>query len=123
MNVDAAADEILRAAIAAEFAALRRTKPEPTIYWNFIVDERNRVLKEMTLSARLSITIRPGAAWYDLRTGETGGSESEPTIYDHFMRGGIYDGKDPCELSRDAVAFWNGYLDRVEQRAATARLQ
>jgi hypothetical protein len=120
-NLDAAGDENLRSPIDSEFAELRRTRPEPTIYWNFIVEERNRVLKEMTLGAGLNITLRPGAAWYDMKTGETGGTEGEPTTYDHFMRGGIYDGRDPRELCREAVAFWNGYLDRVEERAASAR--
>lgn len=122
-NVDATGDEILKSAVDSEFAEIVRTKPEPTIFWNFIFDERNRVVKEMTLGARLSITVRPGAAWYDLRTGETGGTESEPTTYDHFMRGGIYDGRDPRELCRKAIKFWNEYLDRVEQRALVARLQ
>jgi hypothetical protein len=120
-GLDAVGDENLRSAIDSEFVELQRTKPEPTIYWNFIVEERNRVLKEMTLGARLNITVRPGIAWHDVKTGETGGSEGEPTTYDHFMQGGIYDGRDPRELCREAVAFWNRYLNRVEQRAADAR--
>jgi hypothetical protein len=121
VSLDARADENIRAAIDAEFAELLRTKPEPTIYWNFIVDERNRVLKEMTLGARLNITLRPGTAWYNTKTGETGGTEGMPTTYEHFMRGGLYDGKDPRELCREAIAFWNGYLNRVEARATPAR--
>lgn len=121
--VDGRTDPHLRQAVDAEFAELRRTKPDPNIYWGFIVDERNRVLKEMTLGARMNITVRPGAAWHNLKTGETGGEDGEPTTYDQFMKGGIYDGRHPLDLCHEAVAFWNDYLGRVERRAVAVGAQ
>lgn len=120
-SVDGKRDEAMHAAVRAEFDELRRTKPEPTIFWDFIFDERNRTLKEMTLGARLNIIVRPGTAWFNLKTGETGGTEGEPTIYEHFMAGGIYEGRDPRELAREAINFWTNYLDRVDRRAEKLR--
>ena len=119
-KVDGESDQYLRAAIDAEFAKLRSTRPEPNIYWQFIVAERNIVLKEMLLGAHLNIMIRPGTAWWSAKTRETGGLEGEPTTYEHFMRGGIYDGRDPRELCREASEFWQGYLNRVERHASDA---
>jgi len=119
-SVDAKSNEAAAAAIAAEYNELKRTKPQPEIYWRFILEERNSVVKEMALGAHLSITLRPGTAWWDARTGETGGLPGLPTTFDHFMRGGVYDSKDPRELCRMAIAFWSHHLDRVEERIAEA---
>ena len=60
-TVDAERDEVLRSAIDAEFAEIRRTRPDPTIYWNFIFEERNRLLKEEgSLVTRQLSHGRPG---------------------------------------------------------------
>lgn len=67
----------MRAAIGAEFDEVRRTKPEPRIFWGFIFDERNRTVKEMALGARMNIILRPGTAWFTLKTGETGGTKPD----------------------------------------------
>ena len=117
-KVDGESDGCLRVAIDTEFAKLKSTRPEPKIYWQFIDAERNTVLKEMLLGAHLNITVRPGAAWWNATTDESGGDPGGPTTYDHFMRGGSYDGRDPRELSREAIQFWQCYLDEVERRAA-----
>lgn len=120
-GVDGKMDAEMRAAIKAEFGELQGTKPEPRIWWDFILSERNRALKEMTLGARMNITVRPGSSWFNLKTGESGGTDGEPTLYEHFMAGEIYEGRDPRELAREAIEFWTSYLDRVDQRANAMR--
>jgi hypothetical protein len=120
-GVDGPRDEHVKRALEVELASLTRTKPEPPIYWNFIADERNRVLKEMDFGARMNIVVRPGTGWWNAQTGDTGGDDGGPTAYDQFMHGGIYDGKDPRDLCREAIAFWGAHLDRVDERASETR--
>ena len=72
-KVDAPSDPTVGAAISAEFQDLKRSKPEPHIYWEFIDKERHSVVKEMEFGAHLNITVRPGTAWWNPKTGETGG--------------------------------------------------
>src|SRR2546430_4511716 len=46
IEVDKSTNEQLRAAIVSANNSLMRSKPEPQIYWSFIYDERNNILKE-----------------------------------------------------------------------------
>jgi hypothetical protein len=87
----------------------RATKPEPRVFWGFIDDERHKVVHLYDVGARVNITITPGG----------GGSGSSPTTSDFTMRAGPFEGRDPRELCGDAIAFWRGYLDEIDQRAAT----
>src|ERR1035437_960735 len=59
-NVDAPTDPILESVITEAWSKLSHTKPEPAIFWRFIEDERNNILKEYRISAGLGITVRPG---------------------------------------------------------------
>jgi len=119
-KVDAPSDPTVGAAISAEFQDLKRSKPEPHIYWEFIDKERHSVVKEMEFGAHLNITVRPGTAWWNPKTGETGGLPSGETTYDHFMVGSVFEGRDPRELCHQAMAFWNNHLKQVERRIAEA---
>jgi hypothetical protein len=117
-KVDAAADPRLGRASGAAWRKLGTTKPEPRVFWDFIDDERNNVLKAYQFGAGLNITVRPGAAWRNTVTGESGGTESGPTTYDTFMRSGSFAGEDPRELARRAIGFWTAYLDGIDRAAA-----
>ncbi len=117
-KVDAVADPSIGRASAAAWQQLGASKPDPRIFWDFIYDERNNVLKAYRFGAGLNITVRPGSAWCNTVTGESGGTESGPTTYDAFMRSGSFAGEDPRELARRAIDFWTAYLDSIDRASA-----
>jgi hypothetical protein len=118
-SVDSDRDARTKDAIDSAWNQLRRSRPEPRIFWDFIQDERNNVLKAYRFGAGLNITVRPGSAWYNLATGESGGTEPGPTTYEAFMRAGTFEGELPSDVARQALTFWTRYLDEID-RAAVA---
>ena len=113
-KIDGTQGAELKEAIAEAWAEVNRTKPEPRILWEFIEQERNNVVKVYEVGVRLNTTIRPGTL------GQDWSSPSGPTTYESFIRSGVYGGRDALGVCREAIAFWRGYLDRIE---STARLK
>lgn len=117
-NVDAPTDTLLKRIVTEEWSKLSATKPEPAIFWQFIEDERNNILKEYRLSAGLNITVRPGTVQLDLNTGEQRGEPGLPTLYDYRMKSGPYAGIDQREVLRQALSWWDSYLSVIEAKYA-----
>ena len=120
-KVDGKADDTARKAIEAAWEGLRRSKPEPSIFWDFIDAERNNVLKAYEIGSGVNITVRPGTGWSNLATGESGSGPSGPATFEGFMRSGPFQGQDPLELCREAVRFWRAYLDTIDRQIAAGR--
>lgn len=114
-NVDAATDVLLKKIVDDAWARLIATKPEPTIFWQFIEDERNNILKEYRIAAGVGITIRPGTAHMNLSSGEQWSEPGLPTLFDYKMNSGPYKGQDQREVLRSAIEWWDTYLAGVEQ--------
>ena len=102
-KVDAATDPLLKSVIDAAWDQLSATKPQPTIFWAFIEEERNNVLKEYRLSAGQGTTVRPG-------TG--------PTLYEYAMSSGPYAGRDQRAVLQEAIDWWGSYLAAIEREYA-----
>ena len=83
------------------------------IFWEFIEAERNNVLKAYESTVGVNITVRPGALWFDVKTGESGGDPPGPTTYEAFVRSGPFQGRDPIGLCVEAVKFWQEYPRRT----------
>jgi hypothetical protein len=101
---------------------LGNKKPDPPIYWKFIVDYRNNILKEYELGAEQSVTVRPGVKKYDLRTGqEETVAPSGPTTTTYKMRskmrGGPFDGQDAHDVVEKAIEWWEQQLAGIEADA------
>ena len=96
------------------WARLKATKPEPRIFHDFIDDERFKVVHLYEIRSAVNITLRPGAVWWNARTGETGSEPSGPTTFDFVMREGYFTGRDPLDLAREAITFWRDYLDAID---------
>jgi hypothetical protein len=118
VKVDGKASDTARKVIDAAWQELKRSEPEPRIFWGFIEGERNSVLKVYEIGARVKTTVRPGTAWFNTATGESGGGPSGPTTFEAFMRSGPFEGQDPLELCRDAIRFWDDYLDTIDRKIA-----
>jgi hypothetical protein len=118
-NVDAKSSPAMKKAVQEEFRALRDTKPEPRIYWSFIREERNNILKEYGFTARQNVTVRPGTTGINLNTGEEWEvAPSLTTLYDHVMGAGPFAGHDPRDLVAEAIEWWGEHLDRIDHRAS-----
>jgi hypothetical protein len=117
-KIDGPSSPETRQVIDSAWEKLKKSKPEPKIFWDFIEAERNNVLKAYVFGPRISITVRPGPAWLNLATGASGGSPGGPTTFDYFMRSGAFDGHGPRQPCLEAIEFWSSYLDAIEREIA-----
>jgi hypothetical protein len=93
-------------------------KPEPAIFWQFIQDERNNVLKEYRLAAGVQVTIRPGTTHVNLQTREQWAEPALPTLYEYAMKSGPYAGRDQRDVLQQAIGWWETYLEAIEREYA-----
>ncbi len=105
-NVDSKTDPGWKNAIDAAWSQLLASKPKPAIYWEFIQDERNSVLKEYRPKAGQGVTIHVG---------------STPVEYAYAMNDGTYKGRDPRDVVREAIDWWDDYLRDIEKAYAQGR--
>jgi hypothetical protein len=115
-NVDVESSDVAKAQIEAEWAATNRSYPEPKIFWKFIWDERNTVLKQYRFAVRGNVTIAmPGTT---ANAGDTMPPGSVGTVTDpggnramtsRFnlvpLIDGSYAGHDPITVVREANRF------------------
>jgi hypothetical protein len=88
---------------------LKADKTQPHIFHHFIYAERNDAVHQYKIGAAVNVTIQLGGV-------STGGvsSPSGPARYDFVMRDGHFKGRDPRELAREAISFWQVYLDSID---------
>lgn len=116
-KVDGARDPAMAKAVRAKFADLKAKRPEPEIFWEFIEPERNNLLKEYRTAAKQNVTVRPGTAHLNPRTGEQHSTPGLPALYEHVMSDGHFQGRDPRDLVQEAIDWWEGYLNEVDASA------
>jgi hypothetical protein len=97
---------------------LRGSKPEPKIFWKFIEDERNNILKAYNFGPRTNITVRPGTILVNQVTRKISSLPSSPTTFEHIMSSGAFKGKDSLQLCSEAITFWEEYLSCIDRRIA-----
>lgn len=103
-NVDVQISTKHKAAIVAWWQQQNGTKPKPEIFWLFIDDERNLFLKTYGPVAGQNVTIFVG-----------GGRDPE---YTYVMKDGPFKGADPRNLINEAINWWEGELDAIDQDIA-----
>jgi hypothetical protein len=117
-KVDGARSRPIRTVVDQKFRELKMTKPEPAVFWSFIEDERNSVLKTYEFGVRSEITIAVGRAAF--RVDEQGGKAVEvpftPTRVEFLLQDGPFAGQNPVAVVRQAIQFWGDYLDDVDRR-------
>lgn len=101
-NVDAATDLRMRSAVDDAWNKWSTHKDEHRIFWEFIEEARNSILKEFDLQAGQGVIVRPGG--------------------DHTVTYPIYlDGfgeADQLELLDTALEWWHVELERIESHSA-----
>lgn len=101
MKVDSQTDAGVRAASGKKWAALQKSKPDPKIFWQFIDDERNLILKEYVIRAGQGVTVNLAAE----------------IAHSYPVHDGPFAGMDQREVIRIAIDWWNCYLGEVENEA------
>jgi hypothetical protein len=122
-KVDAKSDPQLARVVRAHFEQLKTTKPQPQIYWQFIVEERNSVLKEYrfrgihawTSSSATSLSVSsptPGGPTF---------TSSRPTpgrIQIHVYDRGAFAGRNQGDVAIEAIEWWQSTLDKIDALAS-----
>lgn len=104
-KVDSAISPSYKDEIDRSWKDLQQTKPEPAIFWQFINDERNAILKEYTVNAGQGVTI-------DFASGQASAA------YHYIVTAGPFKDQDQRRVISDAIAWWEQYLDKIDQAAA-----
>lgn len=115
-KVDSQTNPRLQQAISTAWQKLAESRPEPAIFWSFIEEERNSILKEYRMTAGQGVTVRPGTAHINLRTGEQWSEPGLPTLYRYEMHSGPYAGRDQRDVLSEAIAWWEMYLDKIDEQ-------
>ena len=122
-KVDAKSCPELKKANDDWWTDLKSTKPNPAIFWQFIDTDRDAILKEYDHRAGQSVTIMSGVTQYDLRTGqEMTVTPGGPTTFTYEIHGGPFDGRDPRDVVRQAIEWWDQELTAIEKDAADRRV-
>ncbi len=104
-KVDAAGDSKVRAAADEMWRELKASKPQPDIFWRFIDEDRNLILKEYQHRAGQSATVFVGVG-------------STATTY--HMNSGPFIGEDPRQMAGEALDWLSAVLDDIEARSGAA---
>lgn len=106
-------DPQLSAAFARWDAQLLRTKPRPEIYWEFIVDERNQLLKEYLPTPVQNTTVPE--VQFDISSGET--RDLGTMRQQYTMTEGHFAGQEQRRLIKLAIEWWQEQLASLELNA------
>ncbi len=103
------ADSLSQVRIDAAWQALKDSKPDPRIFHEFIDDERFSVVHRYDSSAAVIVTgYMTGHPFPPLP------APSDRVAPQFVMDKGPFKGRDPLELAREAIEFWERYLTAIE---------
>ena len=115
-NIDAKQSPAMRKAIDKKWSELEQSKPEPYIFWEFILKGRNQFLKmyEHGIVRKITIPIEPDLhVSIDLANGS--GKVSSPNAeMKSFILRGQFEGVSEREVAWMAHEWWTKYLDEVD---------
>ena len=118
-KVDTTSNPRLYEASSRAYEQLKASRPEPAIFWGFIEEERNVVLKEYAFRVGARIWSVGGVVsltGYELSTGRSvqavvgpyGGAQL------NFFSMGPFAGRSQTHVAEEAVEWWQEYLDRLD---------
>lgn len=115
-TVDSTSSPKHKAIIEKEWALNNKSNPESQIFWKFIEVERNNIIHEYQINAVQNTTIRTGTAHWNLKTGDQYSDPPLPTLYYYTISSGPYKGRDQRELVKEAIEWWEKYLDNIDRQ-------
>jgi len=128
-KVDAETSPLARSVIDKKYR-----EPRPSIFEDFIEDERNNVLKQYRFSVRGDGAIGIPTSNERVRPAVPGMPPGAIGMMTHQLGTeirtyrftiapfdkGPFAGRDPIDVVREALTFWHEYLDDVDRRISTA---
>ena len=94
-----------KGAIEAAWKQLNISKPEPVIFWGFIEVERNNIIHEYEVGAGQGATVYLG--------------QNKPVENHYLVNTGPFTGRDQRDVLREAIGWWESYLNAVDLAANT----
>jgi hypothetical protein len=113
-KVDADRSPKHRSEIDSWWTGLKGTKPDPPIFWAFIDDERNLIVKEYRTRAGQGVTVPGAVIEIDARTNIQKVEPPRPATYQYVMNSGPFAGRDQRQLIGEALAWWESQLDAID---------
>jgi hypothetical protein len=113
-KVDGARSTQLRAEISRWWDNLKTTKPRPEIFWLFVEEERNTIVKEYQTNAGQGVTVQLSGIELNMQTGEQKVDPPKPAIYHYTMNAGHFKDRDQRELIAQAIRWWESQLDEID---------
>lgn len=119
-TVDSMESKNMARAIDEGWNKLLRTKPEPSIFWEFIVEERNRVLKnyQYRVTRRGILEIDPECdnivMTFDMTDSLGFHIESPQMKINSFISSGKYKDMSELKVAQEACKWWENYLDEID---------
>ena len=101
-----------RRSVCDWWSALKRTKPDPAIFWQFIDEERNSLIKQYQTSAVQKTRIEIPLAFFTENAAE---QSNYPPIFSYTMQSGPFAGRDQSEVVADAIRWWESALDAIDE--------
>lgn len=105
-KVDAATDQRMRSAVDEAWNRWKSDTDKHRIFWGFIDDVRNSILKDFDLKAGQGVIVRPGA--------------DHTVTYPIYVEG--FGEMDQIELLENALDWWRTELESIEERASAIDL-
>jgi hypothetical protein len=108
-KVDAVSSPELRRAVDERWSAWRHNRDEHRIFWEFVEDERNSVLKTYELG------VQPGDAQVVVQQAR--GAEAftlDECIFKPLLDG-PFAGEDGRDVARDAISWWEDQLSEIRR--------
>jgi len=127
-NVDGKRSPALRGAVDTWWKEMKRSKPEPAIFWGFIEDARNLLIKEYALGFHRTIRGKEGPGKLNVRvhlegarslTGRTTRIEppAEAQVIGELVAG-HFKGRDERQVAGEAIEWWEAQLWRIDELVA-----
>ena len=117
-KVDAQADTRIAEVIRRDWDSLKTSKPEPAIFWSFIEEERNNVLKEYRFGGLHATGSNVSSISVPLRDGRTvtmsPGVVGSGDVHMHVFDEGPFLGRNQIDVAKEALAWWESRLARTE---------
>lgn len=121
-KVDGLSSSSMRNAITQEYIKLKKTRPEPWIYWEFIDAERDRFLKtyDHGITRVLTVPTLVEGIYVTVDGANLQGGEFAPgRSYTSAFARGEGAGRNERDLAWMAHDWWSNYLDDIDQLAST----
>ncbi|MFC1509769.1 hypothetical protein ACFL60_08835 [Candidatus Omnitrophota bacterium] len=117
-NVDSLSSPEMKRSINEKWEEINKSKPEPKIFWEFIVKERNRFLKNYKHGIDRSIITITALSGGLLKVdcGDSRGGQFSPgSKLTSIITSGSFEGRYEKEVAWEAYNWWEEYLNEIDE--------